>query len=138
MCSSDLYHYPGWWESNSTIGFITNNDALAKLPKMYKEALTSATQEANMWAMSKYDAVNTPALKRLVGAGAALTPFSPEVMDACYGAANELYTEINAKNPAFKKLYDHYTAFLKESYTWTQVADYTMDSYMLRYLNAPK
>ena len=133
-----FYHYPGWWESNSTIGFIANNDAVAKLPKMYKEALASATQEANMWAMSKYDAVNTPALKRLVGAGAALTPFSPEVMDACYGAANELYAEINAKNPAFKKLYDHYTAFLKESYTWTQVADYTMDSYMLRYLNAPK
>ena len=101
-----FYHYPGWWESNSTIGFIANNDALAKLPKVYKEALASATQEANMWAMSKYDAVNTPALKRLVGAGAALTPFSPEVMDACYGAANELYTEINAKNPAFKKLYD--------------------------------
>jgi TRAP-type mannitol/chloroaromatic compound transport system substrate-binding protein len=133
-----FYHYPGWWESNSTVGFIVNNDALAKLPKQYKEALNSACLEANQWAMAKYDAVNTAALKRLVGAGAALTPFSPEVMDACYVAANELYAEVSAKNPAFKKIYDHYTAFQKDAYTWTQVADYTMDSYMLRYLNQAK
>jgi TRAP-type mannitol/chloroaromatic compound transport system substrate-binding protein len=130
-----FYHYPGWWESNSTSAFIANNDALAKLPKLYKEALTSACLEANQWCMSKYDAVNTLALKRLVGAGAKLTPFSPEVMDACYKAANELYGEINAKNPAFKKIYDSYVAFRADGYLWTQIADYTMDSYMIRYRN---
>jgi TRAP-type mannitol/chloroaromatic compound transport system substrate-binding protein len=130
-----FYHYPGWWESNSTSAFIANNDALAKLPKQYKEALTSACLEANQWCMSKYDAVNTTALKRLVGAGAKLTPFSPEVMDACYKAANDLYGEINAKNPAFKKIYDSYVAFRADGYLWTQIADYTMDSYMIRYRN---
>jgi TRAP-type mannitol/chloroaromatic compound transport system substrate-binding protein len=130
-----FYHYPGWWESNSTSAFIANNDALAKLPKLYREALTSATLEANQWCMTKYDAVNTAALKRLVGAGAKLTPFSPEVMDACYKAANELYAEINAKNPAFKKIYDSYTAWQRDGYLWTQIADYTMDSYMIRYRN---
>jgi TRAP-type mannitol/chloroaromatic compound transport system substrate-binding protein len=131
-----FYHYPGWWEPNSTSAFLVNLDAHAKLPKLYKEILTSACLEANQWCMSKYDAVNTPALKRLVGAGAVLQPFSPEVMDACYKAANELYTEINAKNPAFKKIYDSYTAFRADGYLWHQVADYTMDSYMIRYRNA--
>ena len=131
-----FYHYPGWWEPNASLSFIANNDALAKLPKLYREILTSACLEANQWCMSKYDAVNTPALKRVVGSGAVLQPFSPEVMDTCYKAANDLYGEINAKNPAFKKIYDSYVAFRNDGYLWHQVADYTMDSYMIRYRNA--
>jgi TRAP-type mannitol/chloroaromatic compound transport system substrate-binding protein len=130
-----FYHYPGWWEPNSTTGFIANIEKFNGLPKLYKEALTSAVLESNNWVSSKYDAVNPPALKRLIGQGAVLQPFSTEVMDASYKAAQELYAEINAKNPAFKKLYDSYTAFMADGYQWAQVADYTMDSYMIRYRN---
>jgi TRAP-type mannitol/chloroaromatic compound transport system substrate-binding protein len=57
-------------------------------------------------------------------------------MDTCWKAANELYGEINAKNPAFKKIYDSHVAFRADGYLWHQVADYTMDSYMIRYRNA--
>ena len=37
-----FYHYPGWWEPNSTTGFIANIDKFNALPSSYKEALTSA------------------------------------------------------------------------------------------------
>ena len=53
----------------------------------------------------------------------------------CYKAAQELYAEINKTNPNFKKLYDSYTAFMADGYLWHQIADYTMDSYMIRYRN---
>ena len=43
---------------------------------------------------------------------------------------------MNKSNPRFKTLYDHYTAFRNDSYLWHQVADYTMESYMIRYRNA--
>ncbi len=131
-----FYHYPGWWESGSSTMQLINLKKWNELPKLYQSALQSACAEANGWVAAKYDALNPQSLKRLVGAGAVLTPFSPEVMDACYKAANELYAELNAKNPAFKKLYDHYTAFRNDSYLWHQVADYTMESYMIRYRNA--
>lgn len=62
-------------------------------------------------------------------------PFTPEVMDTCWKAANELYAEIAAKNAPFKKIYDSYVAFRSDGYLWTQVADYTMDTYMIRYRN---
>jgi TRAP-type mannitol/chloroaromatic compound transport system substrate-binding protein len=130
-----FYHYPGWWEPNSTAGFIANTEKWNALPKLYKEALTSACLETNNWCGAKYDAVNPAALKRLVGGGAALRPFSPEVMDVCYKAAQELYKEIGEKNPAFKKIHDSYAAFMADGYLWHQVADYTMDSYMIRYRN---
>src|SRR5205085_2509514 len=65
-----FYHYPGWWEPNSTTGFIANTDKFNQLPAPYKEALTSAVLEANNWVSAKYDAVNTSALKRLASQGA--------------------------------------------------------------------
>ncbi len=130
------YYYPGWWEPSSTLGFVCNNDKYNELPKQYKEALASATAEVNAWVANKYDAINPGALKRLVAAGAILKPFPPEVMDACWKAANETYKEIGEKNLAFKKMYDSYVAFRADAYLWTSVADFTMDSYMIRYRNA--
>jgi TRAP-type mannitol/chloroaromatic compound transport system substrate-binding protein len=130
-----FFHYPGWWEPSSCLMFLVGLEKWNSLPPTYREALTSACLEANNWVASKYDASNAAALKRLVAQGAQLQPFSPEVMDACYKAAQELYAEINAKNPAFKKIYDSYTSFMSDGYLWHQVADYTMDSYMIRYRN---
>ena len=130
-----FYHYPGWWEPTSTTGFIANVEKFKSLPPAYREALTSAVLESNNWVSAKYDSVNATALKRLAAQGAVLQPFSQEVMDTCYKAANELYAELNQKNPAFKKLYDSYKAFQDDAYLWHQVADYTMEAYMIRYRN---
>ena len=131
-----FYHYPGWWESTSNSHFLCNIEKWNSLPKAYQLALQAASNEAVLWCMSKYDAVNATALKRLASQGAVLQPFSPEIMDACYKATQELYVELNAKNPWFKKFHEHYTAFMADGYLWHQVTDYTMDSYMIRYRNA--
>jgi TRAP-type mannitol/chloroaromatic compound transport system substrate-binding protein len=128
-----FYHYPGWWEPSSCLMSIYNIEKFNSLPPLYKEALTSATLEANNWVATKYDASNAAALKRLAAAGMVLQPFSQEVMDGCYKAAQELYADLNQKNPAFKKLYDSYKAFQDDGYFWHQVADYTMDAYSIRY-----
>ena len=130
------YYYPGWWEGNAMLWMYFNQEKYNALPKQYKEAIASATAEANAWVSAKYDSVNPAALKRLVGAGAVLKPFPPEVMDACWKASNELYKEIGEKNANFKKLYDSQVAFRGDAYLWTSVADFTMDSYMIRYRNA--
>jgi TRAP-type mannitol/chloroaromatic compound transport system substrate-binding protein len=76
--------------------------------------------------------VNPAALKRLVAAGTKLHAFSPEIMDACYKAANEVYTETSAKNPDFKKVYDSMVAFRSDQYLWWQVAEYSFDTYQIR------
>ena len=128
-----FYHYPGWWETNSTTNFIINLDKWNELPKQYQEALQSAVLETNQWIATKYDAVNPPALRSLIAQGTQLTPFSTEVMDACYASAQELYKEISDTNPRFKKIYDHQKEFWSNGYLWHQVADYTMESYSIRY-----
>jgi TRAP-type mannitol/chloroaromatic compound transport system substrate-binding protein len=80
---------------------------------------------------AKYDAANSAALKRLIGNGVKLMPFSNEIMAACYKAANELYVEISAKNPKFKKVYDAWQKFRDEQIQWFSVAENRFDNFMV-------
>ena len=103
-----------------------------ELPKNYQSAVISACNDAWEWVLGKYDAVNPPALKRLIAIGAQLRAFPPDVMEACYKAANEIYAGLNQTNPLFKKLHDSLVAFRNDSYQWMQVAELGFDSFMMR------
>ena len=69
--------------------------------------------------------------RELVAQGAILKPFSQDIMDVCYKAAQETYAEISAKNENFKKIYDSQQAFKKDGYLWMQIADYSFDTFMM-------
>jgi TRAP-type mannitol/chloroaromatic compound transport system substrate-binding protein len=94
--------------------------------------LTTAAALANVDMQAKYDARNPGALKRLVGAGAQLRPFSQEVLEACLKASKEVYAETSAKNPDFKKVYEAMSAFRNDEYLWFQIAEYTYDNFLIR------
>jgi TRAP-type mannitol/chloroaromatic compound transport system substrate-binding protein len=127
-----FYYYPGWWEGGAMLHFFMNTAKWDALPKQYKSIFTTAAALANVDMQAKYDARNPPALKRLVGAGAQLRPFSQEIMEACLKASKELYTETSAKNAEFKKVHDAMMAFRGDQYLWFQIAEYTYDNFMIR------
>jgi TRAP-type mannitol/chloroaromatic compound transport system substrate-binding protein len=80
--------------------------------------------------MAKYDALNPPALKRLIGAGVQLRPFSNEIMAACYKTASEVYDEIATKNPKFAKIYTPWKKFREDQIQWFSVAEGRYDSFV--------
>src|SRR6476646_300658 len=82
--------------------------------------------------MAKYDQVNPSALKKLLAGGTKLHAFSPEIMQASFKSAMELYAEISATNPNFKKVYASLTDFANDGYQWWQVAELGFDSFMVR------
>jgi TRAP-type mannitol/chloroaromatic compound transport system substrate-binding protein len=127
------YYYRGWWEIGPTIGPFMNLQKWETLPKLYQSIFQSAAAETNQWMSAKYDAQNPAALKRLLASGAILKAFPPDVMLACWKATNEVYAEISEKNAWFKRVYEHFTAFRSDQYLWNQVADSTMDNYMIRF-----
>ncbi|WP_445504979.1 TRAP transporter substrate-binding protein [Microvirga sp. G4-2] len=127
-----FYYYPGFWEGGLTIHFMFNKAKWESLPKNYQAILQAGCMAANMDMLSKYDAKNPAALRSLVAAGAQLRPFSAEILDAAYKATNEVYAEISAQNPDFKKIIESIRAFRNEEYLWFQVAEYAFDSYMIR------
>ena len=93
---------------------------------------TRASRDTFTWVTGKYDYVNPPALKRLVGAGALLRPFPQEVLETCYKAANEIYAELSKSNPHFGKMHASLAAYRSESLAWMQVAELSFDSFMMR------
>ena len=127
-----FYYYPGFWEGGAALHFYINKAKWESLPKTYQSLLTAAAAAANVDMQAKYDALNPGALRRLVGSGAQLRPFSNEIMEAAFKAANEVYAEISAKNPDFKAGLESLRAFRGEEYLWFQVAEYTYDSFMIR------
>jgi TRAP-type mannitol/chloroaromatic compound transport system substrate-binding protein len=126
------YYYPGFWEGGPTVHSFVNLEKWNALPKNYQAILTNACANANSWMAARYDMQNPSALKRLVASGTQLRPFTNEVLEACLKATNELWSEISAKNPDFKKSIDAMQTYRSDQYLWWQVAEYTFDSFMIR------
>jgi TRAP-type mannitol/chloroaromatic compound transport system substrate-binding protein len=124
------YYYPGWWEGSAQLSIYVNIKQWEALPKSYQEALEVACAEANIHMVAKYDAKNTEALRRLVAGGAQLRQFPRPVMEACYKVAQELYGELAAKSPEFKKIYGPWNAFRESQYLWFRVAENTFDNFV--------
>ncbi len=124
------YYYPGWWEGGPQLSVYVNMGEWAKLPKEYQAILETACWEANTAMQASYDVKNPPALKRLVGGGTQLRPFSNEIMAACYKAALELYDETAAKNPKFAKVYAPWKKFRDEQIEWFSVAEGRFDNFV--------
>jgi TRAP-type mannitol/chloroaromatic compound transport system substrate-binding protein len=127
------YYYPGWWEGGPILLAQVNLDKWNALPKYYQAVLAQAGQYANCWMMAKYDQLNPPAMKKLLAGGTKLHAFSPEIMQASFKAAMELYAEISATNANFKKVYASLTDFANDGYQWWQVAELGFDSFMARH-----
>jgi len=126
------YYYPGFWEGGPSIHLFVNQAKWRELPKAYQAILTTASGYANNDMLAKYDARNPAALRRLLGAGTQLRPFSQEILEAAYKATNEVYDEVSAKNADFKKVIDSIKGFRNEEYLWFQVAEYAYDTFMIR------
>ncbi len=125
------YYYPGFWEGGPTVHALFNKAKFEELPASYKAILRTAAQATDANMLQAYDWLNPPALKRLVANGAQLRPFSQEILSASFDAANEVYAEIEAKNEAFKKIWDSIKAFRKDYYLNLQVAEYNYDTFMM-------
>ncbi|PLU64860.1 ABC transporter substrate-binding protein [Sinorhizobium medicae] len=125
------YYYPGWWEGGPTVHAMFNKAAYEGLPKAYQSLLRTACQATDANMLQKYDYLNPAAIKRLVAAGAKLSPFSPEILSACFDESNKVYAEMESSNPAFKKIWDSIKAFRAEYFLNAQIAEYNYDTFMM-------
>jgi len=127
-----FYAYPGWWEGGPGLELHINAKAYEGLSAEYKAMIETACGYCHMDMLGKYDAKNAAALKQLVGSGAKLFPFPKDLMDAAFKEAMALYSEISATNPAWKKVYEDYSAFRRDSNLWFRYTEATFDDFMQR------
>ncbi|OAP42697.1 ABC transporter substrate-binding protein [Sinorhizobium glycinis] len=126
------YYYPGFWEGGPTVHLMFNKAKFDELPKNYQALVRTAAQATDANMLQKYDHLNPTAIKKLVANGAKLRPYSPEILTACFEAAEATYAEMEAKNESFKKIWSSIKAFRKDYFLWLQVAEYTNDTFMMQ------
>ncbi len=125
-----FYHYPGWWEGGPQLDLFVNAKAYEGLSSEYKAILETAATYAHVEMQARYDARNPGALKQLVAANTKLVAFPKPVLDAAFKEAMALYSELSAKNPDWKKIYDDYAAFRKDANLWFRFTEARFDGYM--------
>jgi len=125
-----VYHYPGWWEGGPQLDFLINDKAFNALSAENKVIIECAAAFAHTTMQAKYDAKNPTALKQLVGAKTRVLPFPKDVLDLAFKESMALYEEVSAKNPGFKKVYDDYSAFRRDSNLWFRFTEARFDSFM--------
>jgi TRAP-type mannitol/chloroaromatic compound transport system substrate-binding protein len=125
-----FYYYPGWWEGGPQLSLYVNNKAYAALPKEYQGAITAAASHAHVVMQARYDAKNPEALKRLVAGGAKLRPMPRPIMEAAFKAANDVYADLSAKNPNWKKVYEDWVKFRADEVLWFRVSEREFDNFM--------
>jgi TRAP-type mannitol/chloroaromatic compound transport system substrate-binding protein len=126
------YYYPGWWEGGPQLTLFVNKKAYDGLSSEYKAMIETAAAYAHTDMQAKYDAKNPAALKTLVSQGTKLHPFPADVMNAAFKAAEEVYAELSASNPAWKKIYADYAAFRRDENLWFRFTEMAFDSFMQR------
>ncbi len=124
------YAYPGWWEGGPQLDLFVNDKAYNALSAEYKAIIEAASAYAHVDMQAKYDARNPAALKRLVAGGTKLFRFPKEMMDAAYKEAMGLYSELSASNPAWKKVYEDYAVFRRDSNLWFRFTEAGFDDFM--------
>ncbi|TFZ00332.1 TRAP transporter substrate-binding protein [Ramlibacter humi] len=125
-----FYYYPGWWEGGPQLDFFINQKAYDALTPEYKAIVEAAASKAHVTMQARYDALNPTALKQLVGAGTKLRPFPNDVMNASFKAAMTVYSELNAKNESWKKIYADYDKFRADQNLWFRFTEMSFDRFM--------
>jgi TRAP-type mannitol/chloroaromatic compound transport system substrate-binding protein len=125
-----FYYYPGWWEGGPQLDLFVNEKAYAALSAENKSIVECAAAFAHTEMQAKYDARNPTALKQLVGGKTKVLPFPKDIMDLAFKHSMELYKEVSAKNPNFKKVYDDYSAFRRDQNLWFRFTEMRYDQFM--------
>ena len=124
------YYYPGWWEGGPQLELYINNKAYDALSAENKAIVEAAASHAHVTMQAMYDARNPASLKQLVAGGAKLHRFPKDVMEAAFKEAMALYSELSAKNPNWKKVYEDYAKFRAEQTLWFRFAEAGFDDFM--------
>jgi TRAP-type mannitol/chloroaromatic compound transport system substrate-binding protein len=125
-----FYHYPGWWEGGPQLDLYINNKAFEGLSSEHKAIVESAAAFAHTEMQARYDARNPAALTTLLANKTKLVQMPIPVMDLAFKESMALYSELSAKNPNWKKVYEDYSAFRKESNRWFRYTEAIFDRYM--------
>jgi TRAP-type mannitol/chloroaromatic compound transport system substrate-binding protein len=105
-------YYPGWHEPGSTLECMVNKQAYEALPEDLQRIVASCCQAVNNQMLAEYTARNQQALEKLLQEpGVKFMPLPADVIAALKLAADQVLSELAAKDAFAKKTYDSFRGF---------------------------
>jgi TRAP-type mannitol/chloroaromatic compound transport system substrate-binding protein len=125
------YYYPGWWEPGPNLSFLVNQEAWDKLPAEYKAMIEAATREGGTAMMTRYDAKNPAAWRRLLKTDITVRRFPDDLLAAAREAAEELQEKEAAADKGYAKILQQWRAFRDESFEWFGAAELAYSNFAM-------
>ncbi len=112
------YYFPGWHQQSSVLELLLNKKQWEGLSDQHQAMIeiTCGDSVRHIIAIGEYKQAG--ALKFLKSKGVTINRWSPEFLAAVKKAWEEVVAEQSAKDPLFKEIYDHYTAFRADYADW--------------------
>ena len=118
------YYYPGWHEPGSTMECLINKKAFAGLPKDLQHIVLSACKTANLDMLAEYTARNQQALTTLVNEhNVKVLPLPDDVLKKLRNLSDEVISELAAKDPVSKKIFDSIIPFRRRVSQWSELSE---------------
>lgn len=124
------YYTQGFWDYTNQLCFFVNRDLWQKLPEGYRAAFLGASAQLNADGLAYGDAMNMPALQRIMATGIQVRAMPQDVIKKGYEVAFDLYETEAARNPIFKKVYENWLKFRDSAYRWYSLNETPMDVFV--------
>jgi TRAP-type mannitol/chloroaromatic compound transport system substrate-binding protein len=125
--AAKYYYYPGWHEPGTMFELIVNSKKWNELPDDLKHIvdIAAAATSEKIYAQMEYS--NQAALEQIRNnKNIELLEFPEDVMNELYRLTKITLDEEAAARPAFKKIYEAYSAFDRNYSDWSEISE---DSY---------
>lgn len=122
--AAKYYYYPGWHEPGTALELIVNKSAWEGLPPDLQKIIDTAAAATGVWMMSKFEAQNLAALRKLKEEDhVQVLPFPDDVIKELHKLTDETLDEEAAKDPQFKQVYEAFKAFSKDNDSWSALSE---------------
>ena len=118
------YYYPGWQEPGPALELTVNRKAWEELPKELQLIIENAAMASNLRMLSEFEAKNLDALHTLTDKyKVQVEEFPKPVLDKLRSLTQEVLDEEAKKDATFKRVYDAYSAFVKNNDAWNAISE---------------
>lgn len=109
------YYAPGWHEPGTLLEFFVNKSVFEELPADLQQIIETACLSINHWVLSKMEAANAAALKKLIQLGVEIRTFPEYVIEELRTYTKTVIDEMINKDPLSRKIYASYLKFQTQS-----------------------
>ena len=116
------YYFPGWHQQASWQGIYINKAKYDALSDQHKAAIEGACALTIKEVIAEGEASQGKAIAEMRDKhGVQIRTWSPEILAAMENAWKEVVEEESAKNPNFKRVYEHLAEFRKNYAIWKEM-----------------